>query len=95
MAESKLRNFRNAVKPSRWASAECETELEKQGITPAYIYAGIKEIADNAPKERDRLRAFALLAKLASLMPPERILVSPDDELELAILPPEEENESE
>lgn len=55
---------------------KCASQL---GITVEWVLASLKHIAENSPKDRDKLKALDMITKLTGWKPPERVFVSADE----------------
>lgn len=67
--------------PGKWD--DLEPLLEKYDITPDFLLHALKNIAENAKMDRDKLKAIDMLCKLSGIKPPERVLVSGYDGLKI------------
>lgn len=67
--------------PTDWQ--DLDKVLEELDVTPLRILSGVLNIAEHAEKERDRLKAWDMLAKFAGIKPPERVFVTGHDGLKL------------
>lgn len=70
MAGQPYKQIRSAL-PDEWS--KIDHVLKQLDITPRKILAGILNIAEHGKSERDRLRAWDVLGRLANMRPPVRI----------------------
>ena len=80
MAGQQFNSLREKL-PTDWQ--DLDKVLEEIGVTPLIILSGVLSIAQNAEKDRDRLKAWDMLAKFAGIKPPERVFVTGYDGLKL------------
>lgn len=76
MASQTYSRLKNKL-PDKWA--DLEAILEKLEITPELILRGILHIAVNGRVDKDKLKAWDMLAKMAGMKPPERVILQGDE----------------
>ena len=80
MAGQPLKKLKDKL-PTNWQ--ELDEVFEELDVTPRMIIAGILHIAQNGSTDKDKLKAWDMLAKLTGIKPPERVFVTGYEALEL------------